>query len=523
MSYGLTKNPPKSRTRLPSNVMVELCHLNFDKWAACEVPHGFTVYTYVWGDYQHLGATPKHSYAFLADYAVNLVTNGVRGVYRCGFGELFGTEGPGYYVFNNKLEKPEADVESLVREYCARAYGSAASAMRRFHDTLDHRFRFLDRGLSGAWRNNGSENGVVKPLREVDPVSMFDLLAYVYTSDTIRKLDDALARAEGTKGLTAKQKTRLMVVRREYDYARSMGRLSAFYAAYGLNPSHEAFGRMADEIEHRNALVAEIVKGQSYVPRLPEWPELRFFGSYSAYAMKWNVRWATGAPLCWDVASLRARGVLPGAKTEKLKVKGVDTAPTGLDFEKGVWASAPWTPMVGCQLQDEKVKARFKILAGPKALHVAVETDLDDGVPIKPTGRDWRLWIQDTLELMIDPTGSRDRYFHFIWNPVEDSFYDAAYGLVTDTLDPKFKKEDRDWNVDFSYETTRGNGVWRTVANVPYASLQTVRPTAGEKWAFNIGRVAKQKGESDHLLIWNPNLARPALGDADALGILEFE
>ena len=60
-------------------------------------------YIYNWGDYVRCGMTPKRTPKFCADQAREFLKYGVKGLYRCGFGENFGMEGPSYYVYGNKI------------------------------------------------------------------------------------------------------------------------------------------------------------------------------------------------------------------------------------------------------------------------------------------------------------------------------------------------------------------------------------------------------------------------------------
>ena len=453
LAYGPTSNPPKTFRRFPSNVMIEQCRATddaFRAWEGYEVPHGFTVYIYLWGNYPFLGAMAKHSYAHLADFVHRLQRNNVHGIYRCGYGEFYGMEGPGYYVFNNLLETPEADVNALVDEYCERAYGPAAATMRTFHDTIDYRLRATDRIADSTYEHGGKG---LSALRATMPKCALDLHAYLYTPDVVAKLDECLARAEQTKGLTEKQRIRLKLVRLEYDYARTMGRIATYYAAYRFSPTKETFALLGDEIERRNALIARYTKGKAHVPKLGEWPEIRFFGGFESKVLTTNGRLSAtiGAPLAWDVGFLKGKGLLPGAEVKSLKVARTAAEPDFADFETGAWGAAAWQELGGCQLQAVPLTARFKALAGPDAFYLAAETDLADDIRIKGCEHDGPAWREESFDLLLDPTGSKDRYYHFIWNPSETSIYDEAFGLITDKLDLSVEEAQVFWPVYNAY------------------------------------------------------------------------
>ncbi len=138
LSYGATQHPPKTFKVFPSNVMVEMCSYDdeaFREWEGYIVPHGFTVYTYLSGNYMPPGLVARHSFAYLAQLVRRFRENGVKGLYRCDTeGDLYGTEGPGYYIYNKLLIDGSLAVNELLVDYCTAAFGSAAGAMKRFYD-----------------------------------------------------------------------------------------------------------------------------------------------------------------------------------------------------------------------------------------------------------------------------------------------------------------------------------------------------------------------------------------------------
>ena len=532
ISYGKTSAPPKTFRKFPSNVMIETCRATdaaFDLWKDHDVPHGFTAYVYLWGNYPFLGTMAKHSYVYLADFVRLLQRHGVHGIYRCGYGEFYGTEGPGYYLFNTLLDKPEADINALLDEYCARAYGPAAAMMRAFHDALDVRLRGTDR-VADETLVHGGAHLLLGPMRESWPQTALDLHAYIFVPDVVAKLDGLLACAEKTPNLTEKQRIRLGLVRKEYDYARMMGRIAVLYAAYRTAPTQAAFDVLATEIERRNALVDAYTGGGDTAIRLPEWPEIRFFGGFPRKVLETNGRlWAEiGSPLSWDVKAMREKGILPGTNPKTAKVPLVAGEPPFDDFASGAWADIAWQDLSGTGTVASRT-ARFKVLAGPDALFVAVESGLPVKAKVLPCKRDSPLTrVRENLALSVATFDPHACYWRFVWNPNEGSCADGAFGLVRDTLDPKYNSVDWDWDGDWSFRTERSKAVWRTVARIPYAALGTTRPNPGDRWAFNLSRVFNLGTERKRdlaELVWNPSFTtarKPDACVADAMGVLEF-
>ena len=75
-------------------------------------------------------------------------------------------------------------------------------------------------------------------------------------------------------------------------------------------------GRLLDELEARNKMIDSLYDENGRPKKFPGWPEIRLFGEQKDKGIiKTNgrLRATIGAPLGWDVASLRASDALPGA------------------------------------------------------------------------------------------------------------------------------------------------------------------------------------------------------------------
>lgn len=66
-----------------------------------------------------------------------LAASRIHSIHRDGPGQLFGLEGPVYYVMGRMFEDPEGNTaRQLVPEFCEAAFGKAARPMRSFYDRL---------------------------------------------------------------------------------------------------------------------------------------------------------------------------------------------------------------------------------------------------------------------------------------------------------------------------------------------------------------------------------------------------
>ena len=198
------------------------------------------------------------------------------------------------------------------------------------------------------------------------------------------------------------------------------------------------------------------------------------------------------------------------------------------DFSKGAWAKAKWNHLGGIQLGAVTDKTRFKAVYDSKNIYFAFESDLDQKRTFNVCGQDGPCFGQDCMELLIDPTGTKNVYYHFIANPVPNSRYDEAFGLITDVLDPRYNKPDKAWNGKWDYTTTRKNGKWYLCVTVPYSTLNTKVAEPGTIWTGNFGREAffyspaHPKGRIE-LSLWSPNLETMSFHDRETFGDLIFE
>lgn len=523
ISYSETAVPPKTFSEFPENVMIEVCHpteMRLKTWTEnYKVPQGFVVYIYLWGNYPVMGFTAKRSYMRCAEMVKMFKRYGVHGVYRCGFGDLFGMEGPVYYLFGRLLDEPECDVGAVVKEYCDRAFGPAGDNMVEFFNTLDRRLMAVD-----LMENKDSAFG------PATPQSPLDLLAFVYTPDVAAKMQASLVAAEGLVE-TDKQKKRIELVRREFDYARNLGKVAALYASYRFDPSKPTFAPLANALVEREKILDAIFGGNSDPAGLPVpfpgWPEIKPFGNNQRRILMSNGRLKAGigSPLRWDAKMMLEKGLLPGKDRASLDVGRADAEPGFADFEKGAWAKCRWNAINGIQSEKPLVFSRFKILAGKDGLYVAAEGKMGRHPRIAGTERDGPCGGEECFVLTVSPKDSATAFYRFMWNVNPESRWDGMQGHITDPLDPKFGKVDSVWNGEWTVKSEYKDGLWRSMVKIPYATLGTDVPGKGTAWGFNLGRIADGAAKNSFrvFLLWSPNFENPrGILDPSSMGAIRF-
>ncbi len=513
IAYNPTVEPPKTFTRFPANTMVELCHYteeDFAKWRNHIVPGGFVVYIYNWGYYQVNGLTPKFSANMAADQVRRFQKNNVLGVYRCGFGELFGLEGAVYYIYGKMFDDPSANPAKLRTEYCLAAYGPAASgAMNNFFRTIDERIDSTPTAFHGV------PTGVA-----TDPML---LLPALWTPKVLESLESSLRQAEQSTETPA-QKQRVELVRLQFDYLKNLVSTIYFYNAYKLAPSFELLNPLLKLVEARNALIASCFDG-TQMKRFPDYPGIPRFGIPKKEFMYNGRMYAIlSAPFSWNVEAIREKKVLPGVTGKSMSVQSISEAPD-MDFSDGAWKAIPWEKLEEIQLKPLQTQSRFKIARGDRNLYLAVESDLPAARRYNPVGRDGKCWEFDCIEVVIDPWGTREKYFHFIANPIENSCYESAVGLIEDPLHPLFRGTDVSWNGKWSYRTERKGDRWLILFTLPFETLGKT-PEKGDAWTFNVCREAFPEQTRitvpPELSCWSPCFEALSFHERSTFGELRF-
>ena len=218
LSYDFTAEAPKSFDKFPDNVVVELCiwknfKEKFEDWARFkDVPK--IAYLYFFGLYHTLQIAPTRTPKYIANAMKILADNNVRCIFKCGWAEDLGLEGHIAYVFSRLLEDPSRAPGGIGDEFCDLAYGKASMHMKKFYSNM---YAYLDTVVG---------HSVIDELRERphNPGRMFEV---AYRPDTMSGMETHLARAEAVKGLSSKERARLALTRRSFDFLKA--RTKCFY------------------------------------------------------------------------------------------------------------------------------------------------------------------------------------------------------------------------------------------------------------------------------------------------------
>ena len=505
--------PPESFDAFPGNVFIEFCAYpeeQFKAWSKIKGIAGYGVYIYNWGEYKMPGFLPKRGSAFLAEQAKLFHKYNVKSIYRCGHGELYGLEGPGYYVHARMLQDPSADFYKLRERYIERTFLEAALPMKGFYDLYEPRLELYSTLEE-------------KKLLPKDPRVLVNAM---FSPELVRNMELKLKAAEKL-AKDPKVIKRIALVTKEFNYLKSLITVLNLYNAYQLKPAYASFNALGDAVEAHKALVADLYDSKGQMKQLPGWQEIRFFGKFPKAMVLSNGRNAApiGAPLNWNIKFLKEKKILPGAKVRSMVPVRVQKAPS-FDFTKPEWQKGQWQQLNHIQLGKLHEQTRFKMLYDNKNVYFGIISELPAKRKFKNMGHDGDLWWYDGMEILLDPVGAREVSYHFICNPLPNSWYEGALGLIKDPLHPRFGKEDKSWNGKWSYETRRKGDVWEVLITIPYTTLNTTPPVKGTVWTMNVARQSYPEalGKAGEVGLWSPNLENLSISDnLNAFGEVRFQ
>ncbi|NSW54920.1 MAG: hypothetical protein HPY44_02810 [Armatimonadetes bacterium] len=160
-------------------------------------------------------------------------------------------------------------------------------------------------------------------------------------------------------------------------------------------------------------------------------------------------------------------------------------------LDDAAWQSGEWSSgftMLDNPAQLAPVQTRFKVRHDASDVFVGAELDEPQIADLKAaeTRRDGKVWSDDCLEVMLDPTGERVEYYHFMVNSL-GTIYDAQMrqgGHV----------RSQEWDCGIQAAATLGDGKWFVEMQIPVVELGLTAASRGD-WAINVTRARRGPGE----------------------------
>ena len=525
MSYILTAAPPKSFKDFPANTCIMLTGTNEEDivpWRGVNVPRGFTGYVYNWCPNLGTRYTPMRTPGHIELQVQRLAANRIQSLYRDGPGQLFGLEGPVYYTMGRMFDDPRNHAQELLPEFCDAAFENKSIAffMRAFYDELYNAIALYSDHLgtrNDLWTFKLLPTDIRSRKTVTDP---FQLIAFLYTPRVLATMENHLAQSErlATK---PKVKTRLALVRTEFEYLKHFARVVHLHQAWQVQPDTGSLHRLLDAIDARNAFIATLfVKGHQKEWNHPLFPfpghdakhlQLAYDGYQEPYA---------NTCFNWDTQTLRQN---PPIGLKKLAVTRTSTK---LTLDSPAWQEATAHELTLLPpLHTLPRKTTMKLLYDDQALHIRTEAELGESASFTAFQRDRILTNQEAFDVRLAPQPAQPLFYRFTQGANAASKYDALNGRITDLLDPRYGKDDPTWNGDWSSETRVDMQTRRWYAHliIPFATLGVETPAKGIVWRANFGRNHALPREIIDRGIWSSTVTNTSMDDTTVMGEIAFE
>lgn len=122
-------------------------------------------------------------------------------------------------------------------------------------------------------------------------------------------------------------------------------------------------------------------------------------------------------------------------------------------------------------------------------LHIICLEPEPDAITAEVTERDGPVWLEDAVEVFLQPDPAQDDHFQFVVNAI-GTVYDARSG-------------DASFNAQVEAAAQVGEQAWQVELAIPWADLGVAAPQEGQEWGFNVGR-ERRPGEPKEWSTWAP-------------------
>ena len=497
-------------------------------WRSVDVPRGFTGYIYNWCPNLASRYTPMRTPGFVEAQVKRLASNRVQSLYRDGPGQLFGLEGPVYYVMGRMFDDPQKHTaKDLLTEFYEGAFGDKSTVfyMRAFYDRLYHAITVYSDLLGTRcdfWSYLPSEGE--RPRKTVQDA--FAFIAFLYSPQTIAELESNLTTAE-KQARTDKVRTRLALIRTEFEYLKHFAKVVHLHQAYVMQPEESPRQRLMDAIEARNDFIDSLYDDRGNGITKGNWSHLMFpFPGHDAKHLRlaYDRYQEPFANTCfnWDTQLLRNS---PPVGQKQLEVEST-TEPLTLDSPQWENAAAHELTLVE-PIKGLPRKTTLRLMWDVDFLYIYAESELPTGHPSEfpLLTRDQWLGNQESIDMLLQPEPSKEIFYRLAVGANSASRYDAVSGLITEELDPRFNKDDPVWNGAWEASSIIDAELsrWRAMIKIPFTTFNVSAPPSGTSWRANFGRnQLLPQGQVDRS-IWSSSTYSRDINDRGLMGELHFK
>ncbi len=189
----------------------------------------------------------------------------------------------------------------------------------------------------------------------------------------------------------------------------------------------------------------------------------------------------------------------PALPLPTLEVKPIEGEAPAIDgrLTDAAWLTAAQVSEYALPMGEKPTgQTRFLVTYNADLVYLAVEAFDDPKALENPatsaTEHDQNdIWDGDCVELFIDPTGKREKYYQFIISPK---------GVTWDAFHHDPGLPDTSWNPDYPIAVNIGPSSWVIEMALPLTAFSMTKEHSAT-WAFNVSRTRKA---ADELTYWSP-------------------
>lgn len=514
--YSVTETLPRTFKSFPPNVRLALCgtrDFEIAAWQKFGAPQGFATYLYYWCPNMMPRYFPMRTPLYVENAARRLMAANVHSISRDGNGGIiYGLEGPTYYTMGRMFDGPDAHTaKELVSEFVTSAFGKSAPAMQSFYDQLYNSLEIYSRYMAtreDGWTFRDMYGRGRKHLSAPEPV-----IAFLYPVDLIQSLEKQLALAEKADS-SPKVQTRLALVRREFNYLKSVVTAVHLYNAYQISPDAASLDRLLNAIDAlRSGVDALFAKGNELkgwsCPMFPpnghgpDLLKLRLDGYQEPYKNSF---------LNWDTAAKRRA---PLANAKRL-LAGPANGPVKIDSPRWDRLQAQTLPSANASTATP-LGTQVRAMYDDANLYFRFDNDLPAGAAVDAIEK-------ERVEAYLMPTVSSPVTYRFTAGLAGASRAQAARGLIEDPMNLSYGKFDPLWRCEWTHTAIHDAKAnrWIVMMTIPLKSIPPSVAKPNATWYVNFQRTNPVGAAPGGACVWSAIPGGAGIEDPRSNGEMSF-
>ena len=499
--YAITETLPKTFNSFPPNVRLGMCGTRDHELAAWRnfgAPQGFATYLYYWCPNMMPRYFPFRTPLYVENAAKRLMAANVHSIARDGNGGIaFGLEGPTYYTMGRMFDGPGVHTaKNLVIEYVSAAFGKSAPAMMSFYDQLFNSLEIYARYM--ATREDGWSFVDMYGRGHKHLSAPESIIAFLYPVELIQGMEKQLALAEKAD-LSPKARTRLALVRAEFEYLKGVVTAVHLYNAYQISPDAASMDRLLNAIDARRTTIDQLfAKGKG----LAGWPLTLFPPTgHSADTLKLKhdgyQEPYKDSFFNWDTAAKRNA---PLANAKRMNAQ-LAKAAVAMD-------SPQWDKVQPQTFEATQVRAMYD----DKHLYLRFDSDLPPNATAESIEK-------ERVEAYLMPAAGSKVTFKFSAGLKPDSRTQAARGLIEDMMNLGYGKFDPLWKTEWTHSAVHDAKAKRlsVIMTIPLRSIPPAPVKPDQNWFVNF-----QRTSSTGVSAWSMIPSGAGIEDPRSNGELSF-